>query len=68
MLTRIQATNYRCLKHVDQSLKNFQVLVGANGSGKSTFLDVLSFLSELVRQPRLSLKSALEARSSDFDD
>ncbi len=68
MLTRIQATNYRCLKHVDQSLTNFQVLVGANGSGKSTFLDVLSFLSELVRQPRLSLKSALDARSSDFDD
>lgn len=67
MLTRIQARNYRCLKHVDQTLSNFDVLVGGNGVGKSTFLDVISFLSEIVSQPRDSLANALQKRAELFD-
>jgi len=68
MLTRIQARNYRCLKQVDQSLTGFEVLVGGNGVGKSTFLDVICLLGEIVRQPRNGLLSALQARSGNFDD
>ena len=68
MLTRIQALNYRCFNHIDQSLGNFQVLVGANGVGKSTFLDVICFLGELVRQPRGGLQAALNGRSASFED
>ena len=48
-VTRIEALNYRSLRHVSQQLSPFQVLVGANASGKSTFLDVVGFLSDLAR-------------------
>ena len=39
---------YRCLKYVCQDLLPFQVLVGPNASGKSTFLDVVSFVADVV--------------------
>ena len=68
MLTRIQARNYRCLKHVDQFLTGFEVLVGGNGAGKSTFLDVVCVFGEVVRQPRNGLSAALQARSGNFED
>jgi predicted ATPase len=48
MITRIQARHYRCLRYVDQNLKPFQLLVGANATGKTTFLDVVTFLGDLV--------------------
>jgi predicted ATPase len=48
-ITRIEALSYRSLRHVSQSLSRFHVLVGANASGKSTFLDVVGFLSDLAR-------------------
>jgi len=67
MLTRIQTLNYRCLKRIDQTLSNFDILVGGNGVGKSTFLDVISFLSEILSQPRDSLANALQKRSDLFD-
>lgn len=50
MITRIQARHYRCLKYVDQETRPFQLLVGANASGKTTFLDVVSFLGDLVSE------------------
>ncbi len=46
---RIEALGFRSLRYVSQSLESFQVLVGPNASGKSTFLDVLAFLGDLVR-------------------
>jgi len=48
MITRIQARFYRCLRYIDQELKPFQLLVGANATGKTSFLDVVSFLGDLV--------------------
>ena len=48
MITLVEALNYRCLRYVQTPLKSFHVLVGPNASGKSTFLDVISFLSDLV--------------------
>lgn len=48
MITRIQARHYRCLRYIDQELQPFQLLVGANATGKSTFLDVVAFLGETV--------------------
>lgn len=48
MIARIEALGYRCLRYVRQELLPFQVLVGPNASGKSTFLDVLGFMSDLV--------------------
>jgi predicted ATPase len=48
VISRIEALRYRCLQYVHQDLLPFHVLVGPNASGKSTFLDVLSFMSDLV--------------------
>mgnify|MGYP001614566907 CR=1 FL=1 len=48
MITRIEALNYRCLRHIDRPLDLFHILVGPNASGKTTFLDVVSFIGRLV--------------------
>jgi len=48
VISRIEALGYRCLQYISQDLLQFQVLVGPNASGKSTFLDVLAFMSDLV--------------------
>lgn len=68
MITRIEALNYRCLRHVAQDLGPFHILVGPNGSGKSTFLDVLAFISQLTNigmQPD-GLRRVVEARVADY--
>ena len=48
MITLIEALNYRCLRYVQRPLKPFHILVGPNASGKTTFLDVIGFLGDLV--------------------
>ena len=49
IVTRVEALGFRSLRYVSQALGPFQVLVGPNASGKSAFLDVLGFLSDLLR-------------------
>ena len=61
MITLIEALNYRCLRYITRPLKPFHVLVGPNASGKTTFLDVVSFLQELVSE---GLEAALEERTN----
>jgi predicted ATPase len=48
MIRRIEVLNYRCLRYVSQPLEHFHVLVGPNASGKSTFLDVLGLIRDLL--------------------
>ena len=48
MITLVEALNYRCLRYVKRPLKPFHVLVGPNASGKTTFMDVIGFLRDLV--------------------
>ena len=48
MIRRIEVLNYRCLRYVGQPLGHFHVLVGPNASGKSTFLDVLGLVRDLL--------------------
>ena len=50
MITLIEALNYRCLRSVQRPLKPFHVLVGPNASGKSTFLDIVGFLRDLISE------------------
>ena len=49
MITRVEATNYRCFGRLDVELAAFNVLVGANGSGKTTLLDIPVLLGDLMR-------------------
>jgi predicted ATPase len=65
MIKLIEAKNYRCLKYTHQSLDRFQVLIGANASGKSTFLDVVSFISDIVSN---GIDYAITNRSSNYLD
>lgn len=65
MIRRIQALNYRCLRHVDVALDPFHVLVGPNASGKSTLFDVVTFLGDMVRD---GLETAVEKRTDNFQD
>lgn len=65
MLSRIEALNFRCLRYVDRPLEPFHVLIGPNGSGKTTFLDVVAFLGQLVSG---GLEKAVFERTSDFRD
>ncbi len=59
MIRRIEVLNYRCLRYVSQTLQDFHVLVGPNASGKSTFLDVLGLIRDLLTR---GLDDAILAR------
>ncbi|HSG72842.1 MAG TPA: AAA family ATPase, partial [Planctomycetaceae bacterium] len=65
MITLIEALNYRCLRYVSQPLERFHVLVGPNASGKTTFLDVIAFLGDLVNE---GIEAAITKRSPNYDD
>ena len=65
MIRRIQARNFCCLRYVDISLDRFHVLVGPNASGKSTLLDVVAFLGDMVSG---GLEAAVEKRTRNFQD
>lgn len=65
MIQRVQTLNYRCLRYTDVDLDRFHVLVGPNASGKSTLLDALAFLGDLVRD---GLDAAISQRTQNFRD
>jgi predicted ATPase len=65
MITLIEAKNYRCLHYIRRHLSPFHVLVGPNASGKTTFLDVVSFLGDLVSDGPLA---AIGKRTKNFQD
>jgi len=60
MITLVEARNYRSLEDLRQTLGPFQILVGPNASGKSTFLSALTFLSTFVRR---GLEAAFEEQT-----
>lgn len=52
MITRIQASRYRCFEALDVALGSMTVLVGRNGAGKSTLLDIPVLIGELLLATR----------------
>jgi predicted ATPase len=65
MIKLIQAKNYRSLRYINRPLDSFHVLVGANATGKSTFLDVIQFLSDIVNY---GIDKAIQDRVAYFDE
>lgn len=65
MITLIEALNFRCLRYISRPLESFHVLVGPNASGKTTFLDVVAFLGDLVSK---GIEEAVGERTKNFQD
>lgn len=54
MITRLEATRYRCFERLGIDLGNLCILVGANGSGKTTLLDMPTLIGDLLTAKNLS--------------
>lgn len=50
MIRLVEVKGYKCLRYIRQPLRPFHILVGPNASGKSTFLDVVLFVRDLVEK------------------
>lgn len=50
MITRLKVKNYRSIEEIDLPLSPLTVLVGKNGAGKSTILDVLAFVRDALSE------------------
>jgi DNA repair ATPase RecN len=60
VISELKIRNFKSLESVDLRLGNLNLLVGANASGKSNFLDSLRFLQGLANG--LSLKEVLNGK------
>src|SRR5580658_863938 len=49
MLTRIYIDNFRCFVNFEYSPENKQLLLGANGSGKSSLLTAIRYIKRFVK-------------------
>jgi len=65
MIRRIQALHYRALKYINVRLSNFLILIGPNASGKSTFLDIINLIKDVLNE---SPQKAIEKRTARFDE
>lgn len=48
-ITKIKVKNFKSLVDFEIDLSKFNCIIGLNGSGKSTFLQFMSFLSQLMK-------------------
>ena len=62
MISELKIRNFKSLESVDLKLGHFNLLVGANASGKSNFLDALRFLQGVGNG--LSITEILEGKSA----
>ena len=65
VIRRMQVLHYRGLKYIDVKLSNFQILIGPNASGKSSFLDVIYLIGDILGD---GVRLAIEDRSSSFNE
>ena len=50
LIEKVSIENYKCFRSLDVSLKPFNVLVGANNTGKSSFLESLSAATDFGKR------------------
>ncbi|RMH21951.1 MAG: ATP-binding protein [Acidobacteria bacterium] len=65
MISLLATRNFRMLRHNAVSLRPFHILVGQNATGKSTFLNALQFLSDVISQ---DVEYAVERLAPSFYD
>lgn len=65
MFRRVQARHYKLLWDVDVTFGAFNILIGPNASGKSTFLDVFTFLQDSLQ---IDVEHAVRKRGRDLLD
>jgi hypothetical protein len=63
VITRLEALSYRCFRQLSIDLKPYQVIAGANGAGKTTFLDLVPLLGDMARARQISDAFLLEQGS-----
>ena len=49
-LDRIKVSGYKSLREVDVELRDLNILIGANASGKSNFISLFRFLNEYIEK------------------
>lgn len=49
-LDRIKVTGFKSIEELDLRLKNLNILIGANGAGKSNFIGLFKFVHEIRRK------------------
>jgi hypothetical protein len=64
-VARVQTRGFGLLRSVDVALGPFNCLIGANATGKSTFLDVVAFLADVVRE---GVVAAVARRANALED
>ena len=47
-IKKIKVSNFKSFEEVELELRKFNVLIGANASGKSNFINILQFLKDIV--------------------
>lgn len=47
-IKKLTVTNFKSFKHLEVELGNFNILIGANASGKSNFIQIFKFLRDIV--------------------
>ncbi|WP_437751709.1 AAA family ATPase [Sorangium sp. So ce1389] len=63
MIQQVSFTNFKSLRRVDAGLERFTVIVGPNGSGKTSILDGLRYLAQTTRWPLATLMNGAPRRS-----
>lgn len=62
-IKKIQVTNFKSFKELEVKLRNFNVLIGANASGKSNFVQIFQFLKDITNSGlnnALSMQGGIE--------
>ena len=62
-IKRIKVSNFKSFKELDLRLGNFNVVVGANASGKSNFIQVFKFIRDISRH---GLDNAISLQGSEY--
>ena len=62
-ITRIGVSNFKSFKDLDIELGNFSIVIGANASGKSNFVQIFKFVRDICN---LGLDNAISLQGSEY--